>query len=137
MNLLEYMRTHKGEEGYDEITVLDTDYDTEVYFYPEDTSDEKWDKAMHRLAEELTVIESKRDIVDGDPVVTVNLSELIGAKIARINEEELFTGDVTVDWLMDRIHLILAGNVTEDWFADYFVPVLVGEVKNSDRRTAE
>jgi hypothetical protein len=124
------MRTHKGDEGYDEIAVHDRDYDTEVYFYPEDTSDEKWDKAMHRLAEALTVIDVNRDCVSSDPIVTVNLSELIESKIASINAKELFTGEVSVDWLMDRIHLILAGNVTEDWFADYFVPVLVGGDEN-------
>lgn len=130
LNLLEYMRTHKGDEGYDEIAVHDRDYDTEVYFYPEDPSDEKWDKAMHRLAEALTVIDVNRDCVSSDPIVTVNLSELIESKIASINANELFTGEVSVDWLMDRIHLILAGNVTEDWFADYFVPVLAGGDEN-------
>ena len=66
MTLAEYILN----SNEDEITVTDECFDMETYFYPFDM-EEKWDRAMRKFAEMLTVKEINHGIA------IVHLSEVI------------------------------------------------------------
>ena len=112
MKLYDYLKTL--EEGT-ELTVWDTDYDIESYFY-NDEPDDDWQTSMLELAKLLDVIEVKKR------GVVVNISEVIEKKLNELKEANLFRR-CTVDLIMNDIENILAGHVSDEWFKK-FVDVL-------------
>ena len=114
MKLYDYLVTL--EEGT-ELTVWDTDYDIESYFY-NDEADDDWQTSMLKLAKLLDVIEVK------EYGVVVNLSEVIEKKLNELKEADLFI-KCNIDSIMNDIQNILAGYVSEEWFKE-FVDVLGG-----------
>ena len=122
MTLLEYIKTRSAGE---EIAVHDKNYEMESYFY-NDKPEDKWDKAMLKIASVLDVVEiEKRDGFFYVKGVTVNLSELIEKKLDKLKEAELFITP-TVNAIMHDMMNILSGYVSEDWLMD-FANVLVKE----------
>ena len=115
MKLYDYLVTL--EEGT-ELTVWDTDYDMETYFY-NDEADYDWQTSMLELAKLLDVIEVK------EYGVVVNLSEVIEKKLNELKEADLFI-KCNIDSIMNDIQNILAGYVSEEWFKK-FVNVLGGK----------
>lgn len=108
MNLYEYLKLMpEGEE----LTVLDKDYDIEVYFY-NDKPEDKWDEVMCNLSHLLTIKEIRKN------GVIVNLSEVIENKIKNLDEANLFI-ECDIDSIMDNIDSILAGNVSENWIEKF------------------
>ena len=112
MKLYDYLVTL--EEGT-ELTVWDTDYDIESYFY-NDEADDDWQTSMLELAKLLDIIEVK------ERGVVVNLSEVIEKKLNELKEADLFI-KCNIDSIMNDIQNILAGYVSEEWFKE-FVDVL-------------
>ena len=115
MKLYDYLKTL--EEGT-ELTVWDTDYDIESYFY-NDEPDDDWQTSMLELAKLLDVIEVK------EYGVVVNLSEVIEKKLNELKEADLFLR-CTTNRIMGSMEGILAGGVSEKWFKK-FVNVLGGK----------
>lgn len=113
MKLYDYLKTL--EEGT-ELTVWDTDYDIESYFY-NDEPDDDWQTSMLELAKLLDVIEVKKR------GVIVNLSEVIEKKLNELKEVDLFL-KCTTNKIMGSMEGILAGGVSEEWFKK-FVDVLM------------
>lgn len=109
MTLFDYIAsTPEGEE----ITVWDSVYDMETYFYNQEN--DAWDKAMLDLAKKLNVIEISSN------GVTVDLYDLISRNIDDIRDSALFYDpDLDVDEVMDNMEDILAGNVSEFWFESF------------------
>lgn len=117
MKLYDYLKTL--EEGT-ELTVWDTDYDIESYFYnDEPEEDDDWQTSMLELAKLLDVTEIKKR------GVIVNLSEVIEKKTNELKEADLFR-KCTTDSIMNSMEGILAGYVSEEWFKK-FVDVLGGK----------
>ena len=112
MKLYDYLKTL--EEGT-ELTVWDTDYDIESYFY-NDEPDDDWQTSMLKLAKLLDVTEIK------ERGAVVDISGIIEKKINELKEADLF-GRCTVDSIMNDMENILAGYVNEGWFKK-FVDVL-------------
>lgn len=112
MTLYEYLNS--VPEGA-EVTVWDTVYDIETYFYNEEP-DDRWSTAVSDLSKLLTVKEIH------ETGVSVNLSELLEEHIDNLRDAELFI-KCDIDAIMYNIDLILAGNVSEDWM-EKFVAVL-------------
>ena len=115
MKLYDYLITL--EEGT-ELTVWDTEYDIESYFY-NDEPDDVWQTSMLELAKLLDVTEVK------ERGVIVNLSDIIENKLNELKEADLFRR-CTTDSIMDSMEGILAGYVSEEWFKE-FVDVLGGK----------
>ena len=105
MKLSEYIE--KCAEG-EEVTVFDTDIDTEVYFYNQKT--DAWDQAMFLIAEKLEV----KEITERG--VTVNFSEVIEKNLK--NFDGLFIENDTYSIMCDMEN-ILAGCVSEQWLVDF------------------
>lgn len=105
----------------DEIVVYDKDYDVEVYF--NNDSETNWGKYMLEIA----------SILDVTDVLTngyeVNLSDVIGSRIEKIKESELFI-DASVDSIMEDIGFIFGGDVSDIWMHK-FVMVLTENYKNT------
>ena len=112
MTLYEYMRNHKDEE---EITVWDSEYDMESYFY-NDKPEISFEKSMKKLSKLLIV----EDISEHG--VVVDISGLIKNKLDKLKESDLFYR-CTVDSIMNDMMAILSGNVGEEWM-EKFVDVL-------------
>ena len=112
MKLYDYLTTL---EEVTELTVWDTDYDMESYFY-NDEADDDWQTSMLELAKLLDVTEIK------ERGVIINLSEVIENKLNELKEANLFRR-CTVDSIMNDMENILAGYVNEGWFKK-FVDVL-------------
>lgn len=108
MKLYDYLTTL--EEGT-ELTVWDTDYDMETYFY-NDEADYDWQTSMLELAKLLDVIEVK------EYGVVVNLSEVIEKKLNELKEADLFLR-CTTNRIMGSMEGILAGGVSEKWFKEF------------------
>lgn len=108
MTLKDYL--NNCEEGT-EVTVFDTVYDIESYFYA-DTSNDERAMIMNDLAQLLTVAEIVKH------GVIVNLSDIIEQNIDRIAEAELFN-NCDIAWIMTDIEPILSGNVSEDWLRKF------------------
>lgn len=89
-----------------ELTVYDSVYDMETYFYGQ--ADDLWDKTMLRLA-------SLLDVVTVTPV-TVNLSDLIESHLDQV--KCLFVTD-DLDDIMYSMPGILAGDVSEKWLVKF------------------
>lgn len=115
MKLYDYLKTL--EEGT-ELTVWDTDYDIESYFY-NDEPDDDWQTSMLELAKLLDVIEVK------ERGVIINLSDVIEKKLDELKEANLFKR-CTTDSIMNDMENILSGYVSEEWFKK-FVNVLGGK----------
>ena len=98
------------QEDGAEVTVLDSVYDTETYFYNQ--SDDEWDNIMLDLAKKLQIVK-----VD-DGVVTVNLSDLIERNLSNLDFLDLFI-DCDIDLIMDDIDSILSGNASEKWLKNF------------------
>ena len=113
MTLAEYILN----SNEDEITVTDECFDMETYFYPFDM-EEKWDRAMRKFAEMLTVKEIKHG------TAIVNLSEVIENNLQNLKKTDLFT-KCSLNAVMGSIESIIAGNVSEQWF-ERFVNTLEG-----------
>ena len=111
MTLAEYILN----SNEDEITVTDECFDMETYFYPFDM-EEKWDRAMQKLAEMLTV----KEVNHGTAIV--NLSEVIENNLQKLKKADLFT-KCSLSAIMRSIEGIIAGNVSEEWF-EIFVNTL-------------
>ncbi len=113
MTLLDYMNQHYDEE----ITVYDTDYDIEIYFYGGEPEDD-WDKAMQTIAAILEIKEVEQEPYGAfySTGVTVNLSEIIGKSLDRIKQ---FFIDPDLDAIMYDIPNIFAGYVSEGWMKDF------------------
>ena len=103
------------EEGT-ELTVWDTDYDIESYFYNDEADGDDWQTSMLELSKLLDVIKIK------ERGVVVNLSEVIENKLKELKEADLFRR-CTTDLIMDSMEGILSGGVGEEWFKE-FVDVL-------------
>lgn len=116
MKLYDYLITL--EEGT-ELTVWDTDYDIESYFYnDEPDDDDDWQNSMLELTKLLDVTEVK------ERGVIINLSDVIEKKLDELKEANLFRR-CTVDSIMNDMENILSGYVSEEWFKE-FVDVLKG-----------
>ena len=111
MTLAEYILN----SNEDEITVTDECFDMETYFYPFDM-EEKWDRAMRKFAEILTV----KEINHGTAIV--NLSEVIENNLQNLKKADLFT-KCSLSAIMRSMESIIAGNVSEQWF-EIFVNTL-------------
>ncbi len=110
MTLYDFMNQHKE---IDELTVWDTDYDIEVYFYPSDLDiADDTGKAEMIIAKCLNVVKIHKD------GVTVNLSEVIKRNVNNGTFENLFV-DNDVDSIMADIENIFAGYVSEKWLLDF------------------
>ena len=111
MKLNEYLELM--DDG-DELTVWDTDYDSEVYFYVDNNPDEddKYQQLMNELSKILTVT---KICANG---VTVNLSEVINKKIDKLKEAELFI-KCNLDHIMDDMDNIISGYVSEEWLKEF------------------
>ena len=117
MKLYDYLKTL--EEGT-ELTVWDTEYDIESYFYnDEPDEDDIWQTSMLELAKLLDVTEVK------ERGVIINLSDVIEKKLDKLKEADLFRR-CTVDSIMNDMENILSGYVSEEWFKK-FVNVLGGK----------
>ena len=103
-------------ETGDELTVWDEDYDMETYFYATIDANDRWQCAMLKLAEQLTV---KTIRTNG---VIVNLSEVIENHICELSKSDLFI-NCGINAIMNAMESVLAGNVSEDWM-ERFVDVL-------------
>lgn len=116
MKLYDYLKTL--EEGT-ELTVWDTDYNIESYFYNDEPDDDDWQTSMLELAKLLDVTEVK------ERGVIVNLSEVIEKKLDELKEANLFRR-CTVNSIMNDMENILSGYVSEEWLKK-FVDVLGGK----------
>lgn len=117
MKLYDYLKTL--EEGT-ELTVWDTDYDIESYFYnDEPDEDDIWQTSMLELAKLLDVTEVK------ERGVIINLSDVIENKLDKLKESDLFRR-CTVNSIMNDMENILSGYVSEEWLKK-FVDVLGGK----------
>ena len=120
MTLYEYLL--KLEEDL-EVTVHDTVYDMEIYFYNDFDEEDSWDNSIKELSKLLTIEKIIRDTDTID--VTVNLSKVIENKINDLNKSGLFIR-CNVDSIMYDIDNIIAGYVSENWMKR-FVNVLKGK----------
>lgn len=102
----------KQQPAGTEVTVHDSEYDTESYFYNDEPTD-AWDQAMWKLASLLTVLES-----DDRPSAVVDLSELIEGHLESLESANLFKHAMTDD-IMDSIESIISGYVSEEWFVRF------------------
>lgn len=106
-----------SEHQEDEVTVYDSEYDTESYFYySDDTTDDAWDNAMMQIAKKLTCIETDTD--DSRVSATVNLSEVIEKNIDNGTFEKLFIRN-NIDSIMHDIQNIFSGYVSEEWLTAF------------------
>ena len=108
MTLYEHIK--KSNDG-EEITVYDTEYDMETYFY-NDEPDNEWQRAMLKLAKLLTITEKYEN------GVTVNLSGLIKKNMDKLKEATLFY-ICDLDTMMEHMSEILSGNVSEEWITEF------------------
>lgn len=108
MTLCSYMRLVKDGE---EITVLDSEYKTETYFYGGKPSD-KWDEEVEKLSKKLTVKEIRKN------GIVVNLSKVIERSLNEIQKTDLFNQN-DLDSIMDSMESILSGGVSEHWLEDF------------------
>lgn len=108
MKLYEILEKTDGNET----TVWDKDYDMETYFYYSDSTTDKWDMAMMKIAKALEVT----SIHDGG--YECNISEVIEKHIGEEDFDSLFV-DSDIDAIMDDIENILAGNVSENWITKF------------------
>jgi hypothetical protein len=113
MKLYDYLNLMEDGE---ELTVWDTDYDIETYFYSGNDTEDSWDSSMEELSKLLTI---KKIHTTG---VEVNLSNVIEGKIAELEKANLFHY-CNIESIMSDIDNILAGNVSEKWL-EKFVEVL-------------
>ena len=120
MTLYEYV-SKQGRGA--EITVLDKNYDVEVYFY-NDEVDDSWSQSMQDLSKALNVIEECHLCA-----VVVDFSGLIKRKLPVLQKAELFT-TCTVDAIMGSLNFIISGYVSEERFAN-FVSVLTDDTIKS------
>ena len=99
------------EEG-DELTVWDTDYDMETYFYANKQAEDSWDNSMIELSKLLTVKEIRTN------GVMVDLSDLIEGRLENLKKADLFI-ECDIQSIMYGIDSILAGNVSESWLEKF------------------
>lgn len=111
MTLYDYL---KLMETGDELTVFDTDYDIEVYFFNQ--CEDFWDEQIMKFAQ---VLEVKKILNHG---VEVNFTEVINKNLDEIKKAGLFnyTDEESIVCCLDSV---LAGNVSEEWMYQ-FVKIL-------------
>ena len=108
MKLADYLRL--TEDGA-EVTVHDTTYVMESYFYNDNDTD-AWTQAMNDLAGLLTITQIYAYSVE------VNLSDLIEKNLDKIKEANLFR-NYDLDNIMADMDSILSGNVSEQWMQKF------------------
>lgn len=114
MKLYDYMKLVEDDI---EITVFDTEYDIETYFYSDFSPvKDSWENSMERLSKLLTI---KKILSAG---VMVNLSKIIENKLEKLKKASLFY-ECETDFIMNGIESILSGNVSEYWM-EKFIEVL-------------
>lgn len=120
--LYEYLNDPNLDE---EVTVLDNEYDMEVYFEPIKyyNKSDLWDNNMIELSKKLNIIKDRLTFEDRHPYVIVDFSELIERNINNGVFEKIFKINRT-DNIMYDMENIMSGNVSETWF-DTFVKSLV------------
>ena len=97
-------------------------YGTYRYCIISPSDEKKLDKPLIELSKALTVLKIKED-----GIIVVNLSELVKAKIDRIEESKLFQfGD---DWqcVMDDLVNAFEGFVSDEWI-NKFVDIMRGDI---------
>ena len=104
MKLYDYMKLR--EKGA-EVTVIDKDYDVEVYFYADKPEDD-WNKTMEDLSKLLTITTITNNYVE------VDFSGLISLKMDNIKKADLFTS-YNIEEIMESLNPIISGNVSEEW----------------------
>lgn len=113
MTLYDYIK--KANEG-EEITVWDTDYEMETYFYNDDPGDgddyDAWQGNMLELAKCLHVCKVH------DLGVEVNLTSLVESHLEELRKANLFI-NCTVDDIMEDMQNILSGYVSEEWLEEF------------------
>ena len=113
MTLYNFIKKYRN--SIDELTVWDTDYDIEIYFYSDILNpNDSWDKSMAVLAKKLTVKEVRTDRGG----VVVNLPQLIERNINKPVMAQLFNR-VNIDAIMYDIPNIMAGYVGEKWLETF------------------
>ncbi len=114
MKLHEYIMQNTADGA--EVTVWDTVYDMESYFYHEDAPEDIWDKSMERLQKLLTVKEVR------ERGVVVDLWGLIEYNLDALIQAGLFSKGGT-EAIMDSMEAVISGYVSEEWLKR-FVTVL-------------
>ena len=109
MKLIDAINKMKYGSELPELTVWDTDYDMESYFYKNEGTD-KFDRAMNKIASALNVIEEK------EKGVVVDLSSLISRHLSELSD--LFIRS-DIDSIMDCIESVFSGNVSEEWMSKF------------------
>lgn len=108
MKLYDYLKLMPSHE---ELTVWDTVYDFETYFYGNNT-DGKWDKCLLELSKLLTIKEIRRN------GVIVNLTEVIEKNLPNLEKTDLFI-DCDIESIMLDMDNILSGAVSEKWLEKF------------------
>lgn len=109
MKLREYMQlTELGAE----ITVIDNEYDCEMYFYNNGFDTDDWNNSMIELSKKLNITKILSDRVE------VDFSILIEHNIDNLNKADLFYY-CDVDSIMDDMNSIMSGAVSEDWLKTF------------------
>lgn len=108
MTLCSYMNLVKDEE---EITVWDSEYDMETYFYG-GTTDDKWGEEIKKLSKILSVKEINKN------GIVVNLSEVIERSLGKIKKADLFEEN-DIDSIMSSMESVLSGGVSEHWLEEF------------------
>ena len=111
MTLYDFIKENVSKD--DEITVWDSVWDMETYFY--NCADNDWDMALLELAKKLKVVEYVTNSAGG---VTVNLYEVIERSIPALEKADLFI-DCSIEPIMDNMMSILSGNVSAKWLVKF------------------
>lgn len=108
MTLCSYMMLVREDE---EITIWDSEYDMESYFYG-GKPDDKWSEEIKNLSKKLSVKEIRKN------GVVVNLSKVIERSLNEIQKTDLFKQN-DLDNIMNSMESVLSGGVSEYWLEDF------------------
>ena len=109
MTLYDYLKLYEEDT---ELTVWDSVYDMETYFYNTTDDGDLWTKTMMELSKLLTITEIKAD------GVIVNLTEVVETNMEKLKEADLFIS-YDIDDIMCDMDNILAGYVSEKWLETF------------------
>lgn len=112
----------------DEVTVWDTDWDMETYFFGTEYNgtEDDWDKSMFEFSKLLDVTEYSEE----ERSATVDMSGLIERNMDALEKSNLFT-DCDMESIMCDMPEILAGQVSEKWLKKFVDVLKDGELKRS------
>ena len=134
MTLQDLMNETHGKE----ITVHDTNYDMEAYFYgrsdwePEKEWQEE-NKAKQTLSSLLDIEDLDIDTDKENITATVNLSGLIERNLDKLEQEDLFINP-DINAIMDDMQNILTGYVSEEWFEKFANALATGDERYIEER---